>query len=75
MTELFWKGMKASELVELANRNAIVLLPVASTEQHGPHPATGTDDVLCTEACRRAAENCPRDLTHRGRTNRLDGTR
>src|SRR5215203_3867894 len=55
MAELFWNRMKASDLVDLANRDAIVLLPVASTEQHGPHLATGTDDVLCTEACRRAA--------------------
>ena len=56
MAELFWNRMKASELVGLAKQDAIVLLPVASTEQHGPHLATGTDDVLCTEACRRAAE-------------------
>lgn len=56
MAELFWNRMKASDLVDLAARDAIVLLPVASTEQHGPHLATGTDDFLCTEACRRAAE-------------------
>jgi creatinine amidohydrolase len=56
MAELFWNRLKASDLVDLASRDAIVLLPVASTEQHGPHLATGTDDVLCTEACRRAAE-------------------
>ena len=56
MAELFWNRLKASDLVDLARRDAIVLLPVASTEQHGPHLATGTDDVLCTEACRRAAE-------------------
>ena len=55
MSEVFWNRMKASELVERAAQDAIVLLPVASTEQHGPHLATGTDDVLCTEACRRAA--------------------
>jgi creatinine amidohydrolase len=56
MSELFWNRMKASDLVHLANQDAIVLLPVASTEQHGPHLPTGTDDVLCTEACRRTAE-------------------
>lgn len=48
--------MAASALVDLASRDAIVLLPVASTEQHGPHLATGTDDLLCTEVCRRAAQ-------------------
>ncbi len=55
MTEVFWNRMRAADLVKLAKRNAIVLLPVASTEQHGPHLATGVDVVLCTEACRRAA--------------------
>ena len=55
MGELFWDRLKAADLVDLARRDAIVLLPVASTEQHGPHLATGTDVILCTEACRRAA--------------------
>lgn len=55
MTEVFWNRMKAGDLRQLAERDAIVLLPVASTEQHGPHLATGTDDVLCTEVCRRVA--------------------
>jgi creatinine amidohydrolase len=55
MRQIFWNRMKATELVELAKQDAIVLLPVASTEQHGPHLATGTDDILCTEACRRTA--------------------
>ncbi|MDB5512774.1 MAG: Creatinine amidohydrolase [Enterovirga sp.] len=56
MTEVFWNRLKASDLRDLAARDAIVLLPVASTEQHGPHLATGVDVVLCTEACRRAAQ-------------------
>ena len=45
----------APELRELADADAIVLLPVASTEQHGPHLATGVDTFLCGEACRRTA--------------------
>ena len=55
MTEVFWNRLKAADLVKLAKKDAIVLLPVASTEQHGPHLATGVDVVLCSEACRRAA--------------------
>ena len=51
-----WRLMSAEALRERAAAGAIVLLPVASTEQHGPHLATGVDDVLCGEACRRAAE-------------------
>ena len=55
MTELLWNRMTAETLRERAAEGAIVLLPVASTEQHGPHLATGVDDYLCSEACRRAA--------------------
>ena len=55
MTEILWNRMTAETLRGRAAEGAIVLLPVASTEQHGPHLATGVDDYLCSEACRRAA--------------------
>ena len=55
MTEVLWSNLTASELNALAKADAIVLLPVASTEQHGPHMATGVDTVLCGEVCRRTA--------------------
>jgi creatinine amidohydrolase len=55
MTEVLWNRMTAETLRGRAAQGAIVLLPVASTEQHGPHLATGVDDYLCGEACRRAA--------------------
>lgn len=53
--EVFWNRMTAECLRARAGANAIVLLPVASTEQHGPHLATGVDTILCTEVCRRTA--------------------
>lgn len=52
----FWNRMTAEELRAKAEADAIVVLPVASTEQHGPHLATGVDDILCSEICRRTAE-------------------
>ena len=55
MTETAWNRLPAEALRALAVRDAIVLLPVASTEQHGPHLATGVDDFLCSEICRRTA--------------------
>ncbi|ANP50796.1 creatinine amidohydrolase [Streptomyces griseochromogenes] len=55
MTEFLWNRMTASRLRELAGQNAPVLLPVGSTEQHGPHLPTGVDDFLSTEVCRRVA--------------------
>jgi creatinine amidohydrolase len=55
MTETAWNRLPAETLRALAAKDAIVLLPVASTEQHGPHLATGVDDFLCSEVCRRVA--------------------
>jgi creatinine amidohydrolase len=51
-----WKELTAAEIRELASRDATVLLPVASMEQHGPHLAVGVDTILCENVCRLAAE-------------------
>ena len=53
--EVMWNRMTAETLRGKASEGAMVLLPVASTEQHGPHLATGVDTFLCTEACRLTA--------------------
>lgn len=53
--ETEWRRLKAAELNERAAAGAVVILPVASTEQHGPHLATGVDCYLCGEVCRLAA--------------------
>lgn len=50
-----WSRMTAAEINALAAEDAIVLLPVASTEQHGPHLATGCDAILAQEVVRRTA--------------------
>lgn len=55
MSEVFWNRMTAEELTAKAAADAIVLLPVASTEQHGPHLGTGVDTFLVTEGCKRIA--------------------
>ncbi|MDF3062582.1 MAG: creatininase [Microvirga sp.] len=55
MSEVEWARLNASELNERAGAGAIAILPVASTEQHGPHLATGVDSFLCGEICRRTA--------------------
>ncbi|MDA9406166.1 creatininase family protein [Bradyrhizobium sp. CCBAU 45384] len=54
--EVFWNKLSAERLGKLAEREAIVLLPVGSTEQHGPHLPTGVDNFLSTEVCRRTAQ-------------------
>ncbi|MFD9052944.1 creatininase family protein [Streptomyces zaomyceticus] len=55
MTENRWNHLTAPQLRELARRDAVVLLPVGSTEQHGAHLPTGVDDFLAAEVSRRAA--------------------
>lgn len=51
--EALWNRLTAAQLRELAARDAVVLLPIGSTEQHGPHLPTGVDDLLAAEVCRR----------------------
>lgn len=56
MPSVMWKERTAPELNALAKAGALVVLPVASTEQHGPHLAVGVDTDLCEGVCRLAAE-------------------
>ena len=56
MTSVLWQDLTAEELREKAARDAVVVLPVASMEQHGPHLAVGVDTVLCGAVCKLAAE-------------------
>jgi creatinine amidohydrolase len=55
MVEICWNRLGAEALRDLAARDAVVLLPVGSTEQHGPHLPTGVDDMLVTAVCHRTA--------------------
>jgi creatinine amidohydrolase len=52
---LRWDRLTRTELARLAPE-ALLVLPVGSTEQHGPHLATGTDAVLAGEVARLGAE-------------------
>ncbi len=54
--ETAWCNLKASELRQLATENAIVVVPIGSIEQHGPHLPVQVDALLAGEVCRRAAE-------------------
>ena len=53
--ELEWARLKASELRALAERDAVVVIPVAAMEQHGPHLPVMVDSLLCAEVALRAA--------------------
>ena len=53
---LMWKFLTAADLRAKAEAGAIVVLPVASIEQHGPHLPVGVDTILCERVCQAAAE-------------------
>jgi creatinine amidohydrolase len=50
------------ELDEAAVRGPVVVLPVGSMEQHGPHLPLDTDIYPMTRFCREAAERAPDDV-------------
>lgn len=56
MASVLWQELTAEELRSKAAQDAVVVLPVASTEQHGPHLPVGVDTVLCGGVCKAAAE-------------------
>ena len=59
---VMWKELTAPELRDLAARDATVILPVASMEQHGPHLAVGVDTILCERVCQLAAEHVQAEM-------------
>ena len=64
MSEVEWARLKAHELRVLASDNAVVILPVASIEQHGPHLPVMTDTRIGHEvACRAARKAYARQST------------
>jgi len=56
MASVLWQELTAEELRARAAADAIVILPVGSMEQHGPHLPTGVDTILCSAVCKAAAE-------------------
>ena len=58
-----WHDLRAPQLRELAEHDAIVIIPVGSTEQHGPHLPVQVDALLAGEVAHRAAlriqSHCP----------------
>jgi creatinine amidohydrolase len=54
--QIEWRKLRADQLREQARRNAIVILPVASLEQHGPHLPVEVDTMLAEAVAMRTAE-------------------
>ena len=60
--EVEWRKLRADQLRERARADAIVILPVASLEQHGPHLPVEVDSMLGETVAVRAA----RKIAERG---------
>ena len=55
MVEIEWRRLRADQLRERAKQDAIVILPVASLEQHGPHLPVEVDSILGETVAARSA--------------------
>jgi len=51
-----WAEMSSPEIEQTLKKTKVAILPIGSTEQHGPHLPTGTDHILGLEFARRVAE-------------------
>jgi creatinine amidohydrolase len=54
--EVEWRKLRADQLREKARQDAVVILPIASLEQHGPHLPVEVDSMLGETVARRTAE-------------------
>jgi creatinine amidohydrolase len=55
--ELTWP-----EINDAVRARKVVLLPIGSTEQHGPHLPLDTDNFLARSVCTRTAQQAPSEL-------------
>ena len=56
MAEIEWRKLRADHLRELARQDAIVIVPVGSLEQHGPHMPVEVDSQLGEQVAIRTAK-------------------
>ena len=56
MPEVEWRKLRADQLRDQARQDAIVILPVAALEQHGPHLPVEVDTLLGESVAFRTAQ-------------------
>jgi creatinine amidohydrolase len=57
-----WQEMTSGEIAALDAARCVAVLPLAATEQHGPHLPTGTDALIAHGVLAEAARHAPEDL-------------
>jgi creatinine amidohydrolase len=55
MTEIRWHKLRRDQIADAAAHDAVLLLPIGSVEQHGPHLPIDTDTNAATAVAERAA--------------------
>jgi creatinine amidohydrolase len=58
----FWTELKSSEFAELDHHSTVTILPVAATEQHGPHLPVMTDTAIAEGMIKTVLARLPDDL-------------
>jgi len=56
MKKILWQELRRTEFEKAVKADAIVIIPVASTEQHGNHLPVNTDANCCFTIAQRSAE-------------------
>lgn len=54
-----WTDLTTEDFAALSGSDAVAVLPVGATEQHGPHLPLGTDTMICEALTERAAGLAP----------------
>ena len=63
MPEVEWRKLRADQLREQAQRDAVIIVPVAALEQHGPHLPVEVDSLLGEHVALRTARKAVADGT------------
>jgi creatinine amidohydrolase len=61
MPKQFWSTLSTTDFIALNKDTTLVVMPVGSTEQHGPHLPVGTDAMIVDEIIRRLISD-PADM-------------
>lgn len=62
INKIFYADLTWLEVKRIVAENRVVLIPVGSTEQHGPHLPLKVDWLCPTEICVEAAQRIPADV-------------
>jgi creatinine amidohydrolase len=62
MRKLHWFDLSSRDFAKLDPEKTVVVLPIAATEQHGPHLSVGTDSIIAQGMCDTVMKKLPEHL-------------